>query len=237
VFFHHPTKHFLLPVTFTMSSFASLFILVLCLIQATSFPLKPVPNALGCDSAFRNDIVLSSKLRFSATALACSITRTIEVGDRFDRWRFLSNVLEGDGDSDTVNQVLFQVLDGALKYPRPTKNEESTETGSPEMTSELKEKLETLLKKGTDGRVNILGEASHGDGSVVELLEGLLPDPREDEDAHKSIWDTVIEIHGREMVQYNETNPSPEWRISSLVARLLIHFDFIIYGNPTGPLV
>jgi hypothetical protein len=82
-----------------------------------------------------------------------------------------------------------------------------------------------------------LGEESHGDGSMVELLEGLLPDPREDEDAHKSVWDTVIEIHGREMVQYNETNPSPEWKISSLVARLLINFDFIIYGIPTGPLV
>ena len=65
------------------------------------------------------------------------------------------------------------------------------------------------------------------DDKLVEKFENLLPDPLDDEDAHKSTWDMVLEIHGRDMVKANEMNATTEWRKLCLTARLLIHYDFL----------
>jgi hypothetical protein len=68
----------------------------------------------------------------------------------------------------------------------------------------------------------------------LEKLETLLPDPRENEDAHKGSWDTVLELHGREAVKINERKATPEWKAICMVARLLIYFDFMTRGVPTS---
>jgi len=90
---------------------------------------------------------------------------------------------------------------------------------------------------------------------VLDRLEALLPDPIEDEDAHKGLWDTVIELHGREATKLDEQrrirrsqqHQSPaavasegdnddddddgqRWRACCLIARVLIHFDFLSRG-------
>jgi hypothetical protein len=154
------------------------------------------------------------------------------LNDRFSRWRFLQGILEEEADNDIVNQILFQVLEGAVKFTKP-KGDDAQETGSPEITTELKEKMEKVLSTAIDGHISALGDS---DGSVLQLLEGLLPDPLEEEDAARSVWDTVIELHGREAVKFNEANPTPEWKISCIVARLLIHFDFLTLGIVTSPI-
>ena len=64
------------------------------------------------------------------------------------------------------------------------------------------------------------------------LLERLLPDPLRDEDAFKGLWDTVIELHGRESVRINEQLNTLNWRTRCLIARALIFFDFLSVGIP-----
>ena len=103
------------------------------------------------------------------------------------------------------------------------------ETGSPEMTEEYQAKINKVLDISN-------GAVSTDDELILELLEDILPDPQEDEDASKSLWDTLIELHGRDMVKFNETNRTKEWRVRCLVARLILHFDFIIYGIVTEPI-
>jgi len=73
---------------------------------------------------------------------------------------------------------------------------------------------------------------------LFERLEKLLPDPIENEDDFKSAWDTLLEIHGRESVKINENQipKSMEWKIATVVTRLLIHFDFLQIGIVDSPL-
>ena len=101
---------------------------------------------------------------------ACSLLETSFV-DHFDRWRFCQGILEGEAQGDLVNQVLFQVLEGAFQFPRP----KSDEAGSPEMTAKLKGKIENCLATATGGRVAAI---RNPESNVIELLEELLPDPR-----------------------------------------------------------
>jgi hypothetical protein len=61
-------------------------------------------------------------------------------------------------------------------------------------------------------------------------LERLLPDPALDEDASKGLWDTVIELHGRESVKINEQINTMNWRTRCLIARVLIFCDFLSDG-------
>jgi hypothetical protein len=72
---------------------------------------------------------------------------------------------------------------------------------------------------------------------LLELLEQLLPDPDNDEDAAKGLWDTIIELHGRESVKINERQIPQNigWRTRCLIARLLIYYDFLTDGlsSPT----
>lgn len=201
--------------------------LVSLFICSSAFTRTPTTKALYFYSGFPVPTT-------PVTSLASSQGSPLEgFGDRFDRWKFLQNVLEGEVQDDFANQVLYHVLDGALKYPRP-KYGNSEETGSPEMTAELREKIEDVLATGADGRVSAMGKTKQ---NIIDMLEGILPDHREDEDASKSVWDIVMELHGREMVKINETNPTDEWKICCLVARLLINFDFINYGIVTAPLL
>ena len=158
--------------------------------------------------------------------------------DRFDRWRFLQNLLDGEAKALTVNQMLYYVLDGYLKYPRP-KQENSDETGSPELTAELRAKIEKILDESADESIAALEdpECVPGRGFDLLKLEGLLPDPQEEEEAFKSLWDVVMELHGREMVKIDESKATPQWKACCMIARLFIHFDFVVYGIVDSPLV
>jgi hypothetical protein len=82
--------------------------------------------------------------------------------------------------------------------------------------------------------------------SMLERMERLLPDPVEDEEAHKSAWDVVMDLHGRESVRVSEESlrrerergggglriraRSLQWRTLCSVGRVLIHFDFLTKG-------
>lgn len=80
--------------------------------------------------------------------------------------------------------------------------------------------------------------------SVVNQIERLLPDPVEDEEAHKSAWDLVIELYGREGVRVREENiqrngvegskENMSWKTLCCVARVLIHYDFLNKGILSG---
>jgi len=65
---------------------------------------------------------------------------------------------------------------------------------------------------------------------ALEGVEKLLPDPIDDEDAHKTCWDLVMEMYGKEAVKAEEMDRSEEWRTRSAVVRMLIHFDFLESG-------
>ena len=201
--------------------------------------LKPTSPTSSCryqSSSYRNGFVSYPTLG-ALSSSSSDIVEKFRGSDRFDRWRYLQNFLDNECNGDDVNRIFFLVLDGFLKYPRP---EFKGETGSPELTEDLRNKIENLLKDATtDGKILAFQEpnCSPGSAELIEQLKGLLPDPTDDEDASKSLWDTLISLHGREAVKFNEMNPSPEWNAICLVTRLLIHFDFLMYGIVDGPLV
>jgi hypothetical protein len=66
--------------------------------------------------------------------------------------------------------------------------------------------------------------------AVADQLDALLPGPDDDEDAFKGLWDTVIELHGREAVKIDEARGSSTWEGCCTIARLLIHYDFLSDG-------
>jgi len=144
--------------------------------------------------------------------------------DRFERWRFLRDLLDGDGDETVINFLLYKVLESHKKNTI-SKSPEEDASGSPELTHELIAKIEGALELADQHALLILGEGT--DEELLRKLEDLLPDPVKEEDANRSVWDTLMEIHGRELVKANETNATLEWRKLCLAARLLIHFDFL----------
>ena len=160
-----------------------------------------------------------------------NVVDRLELSDNFNRWRFLQNFLDGEIDASDANQVLYSVLDAFLKFPPP----DSSEVVSPLATSEISNVIEELLVSCEQGSIPAFSDpdCSPGDVEVLEKLELLLPDPRENEDAFKGSWDIVIELHGREAVKINEGKGRPEWKALCMVARVLIYFDFMTRGVPT----
>jgi len=172
--------------------------------------------------------------------------------DRFDRWRFLQEFLDGDHpSSDVVNVVLYRVLEGALKYPRPAGGGDTLGSEDTiEMTAVVKERLEKIISEySTEGRVKAVVTINKSDEGyereekkaleILEQIEGVLPDPVENEDDYKSLWDFMIELHGREAVKIHQSqNPvSTDWKIANTVTRVLLHFDFLTLGIVDNPLI
>lgn len=161
--------------------------------------------------------------------------------DRFDRWRFFQDFLEGDYPSpDVVNIILYRVLKGALKLPQTS---DGSDSEAVEISAEVREKIEEILSDySTEGRVEAVVTITNTDidyeeahekvSDILQQLEMVLPDPIEAEQDYKSLWDTVIEIHGREAVKYNESQKpvSLDWKIASTVTRVLLHYDFLTHG-------
>jgi hypothetical protein len=65
---------------------------------------------------------------------------------------------------------------------------------------------------------------------VLDLFSQLLPNPDIDEDAAKGLWDTIIELHGRESVKINEQKQYIGWKTRCYIVRLLIYYDFLTVG-------
>ena len=137
----------------------------------------------------------------------------------------MRDLLDGDIDDAVINATLFSVLHDFLQNLslKRSSNEETSSLFTPELTFKLKD---ALAQSAGEKRIEIFREASN-DEELLKKLQDLLPDPQEDEDAYKSTWDILMEIHGRDLVKSNENDSTPEWRKLCLVARLLIHYDFL----------
>ena len=148
-------------------------------------------------------------------------------------------LLEEETNAQDTNQILFCVLDGYLKYPRPSFRDDSEETGSPEMTAERKSAVESLLQQALDGEIPVLIDSEDdmpANELILQMLEKVLPDPVEDEDGMKGTWDTVMDLYGREGVRLNEQSAEPGWTSRCLIARVLLYHDFLTYGLIDSPL-
>lgn len=226
-----------------------------------SYSFQPAITAPGINSCFGQCRLISrpviQRIKFSSTSLGLSGSEIESTSipfdgseDRFDRWKFLQDLLEGDyPSSDVVNKVLYRVLDGVLKYPRPSGGRDTLGSDDTvEMTADVKETIKSILADhSTEGRVNAVMAMGNGDKDFVkdkkaaletlEKLERVLPDPVENEDDYKSLWDTVIELYGREAVKYNESQKPVllDWKIANTVTRVLLHFDFLTFGIIDAP--
>lgn len=229
-----------------------------------SHSFQPVVVTAGINSSMGqcrlNRRPVSCRIEFSATAVGMSGSgsdiESIPIPfdgseDRFDRWKFLQDVLECDyRTSDVVNVVLYRVLEGVLRYPRPSGGRDTQGSDDTvEMTADVKDIIKAILADySTEGRVNAVMSMSIDDEDLekgekvalatLEKLESVLPDPVENEDDYKSLWDTVIELYGREAVKYNESQKplALDWKIANTVTRVLLHYDFLTYGVIDAPL-
>ena len=247
-----------------LTTFIGNVMLLLASHSEYSHSFQPVVVTAGIDSCMGqcrlNSRPVSFRIDFSTTAVGMSGSgsdiENISIPfdgseDRFDRWKFLQDVLEcGYPSSDLVNVVLYQVLEGVLKYPRPSGGRDTQGSDDTiEMTADVKEIIKEILADySTEGRVNAVMSMSNNDEDIekggklalatLEKLESVLPDPVENEDDYKSLWDTVIELYGREAVKYNESQKpvALDWKIANTVARVLLHFDFLTHGVIDAPL-
>lgn len=158
------------------------------------------------------------------------LSQRLGLDDRFDRWRYMQRLLDEETSIEDTNELLFAVLNGYLKLPRPA--------GSPELTRELRRQIEELLANSYASKsINVVTAADDEiEISLFEALEAILPDQYEDEDSHKSMWDTMNDLYGREAVKINEREGRPEWRSRCIATRLLIHYDFLTAGVVDVPI-
>ena len=175
-------------------------------------------------------------------ALQASLADQLGLSERFDRWRFLQKVLDEEVAAEPTNQLLFQVLEGYLKYPRPVVAG-SDLTGSPERTLERVQRVADVVQRAAgETSIPLVSDINDDDDNDennnhwISILEDLLPDPVEEEDDHKGTWDTLMELHGRESVKWNQQNPSTVWNTRCLATRLLIYYDFLSLGVVDTPL-
>ncbi len=108
--------------------------------------------------------------------------------------------------------------------------------------------------EGLSSKEDVMVEVDGNALSILKKIELVLPDPDEDVEAHKSAWDVIVELHGRESVRMEEEKlqrenavkiatssmssginvkyraQSLQWRTLSTVGRVLIHLDFLTKG-------
>lgn len=164
-----------------------------------------------------------------------SVIDRLDLSDNFNRWRFLQNFLDAEVDASDANELLYLVLNSFLDDVSIPSNKLG-DPESPITVAEIRDLIDELVKR--DGKDKIAAfrdpQCSPGDDDVIDKLERLLPDRRENEDAFKGCWDTVVDLHGREAVRINEGRSTPQWRALCVVARVLIHFDFLARGVPSA---
>jgi hypothetical protein len=172
--------------------------------------------------------------------LAAELRDSLRLYDRFDRWRYMQRLLDDEIQSDQINLLLYVVLDGALRYPRPVYGS-TGETGSPDITKELKSAIVEALAwsekrslSDENMRVPLLGvsENCKDNKELESLLENqVLP---QDDEVSKGLWDIVGEIHGREAMKIDSR--SAEWLKLCLASRVLLCYDFLTLGVLSGPI-
>ena len=137
--------------------------------------------------------------------------------DRFSRWRFLQQVLDEESDKHQTNFILGHVLRNYLYT--------SGDAAAPEHTQKRISAVQAVTNLALpDGSIPVL---PHCDSVLFDMLQSTLPDPQEEEEAYKSNWDMVMEIHGREAVKVDEQAGEASWKTCCLVARVLLFYDFL----------
>lgn len=116
----------------------------------------------------------------------------------------------------------------------------------PSIDYELEVLMGTLMKKSSNDAPTAITEIHPQALSIVNQIEQLLPDPVEEEEAHKGAWDVVIDLYGREGVRVREEavqrngvigNANREnlsWKTLCCIGRVLIHYDFLTKGILSG---
>jgi hypothetical protein len=158
----------------------------------------------------------------------------------FDRWKFLQQTLEGDISTLQVHQILYSTLNTTLnKIQVQFEATTLTTTGSSSPFTQQYQSLPILLNHSADIIQALISSSQNKDvdlkieplsTTTLQLLESLQPDPLEDEDAYKSCWDLVLELHGQEATKWAEKNGDLHWKVRCSVVRLLIHYDFLTHG-------
>jgi hypothetical protein len=192
-----------------------------CLNYPSSIPAKVLPFQSKIQpTPFHTTTATTTRLGESAQP--SSVAERLKLSDRFDRWKFLQDVLDDFVEEDDLHQVLYAVLKGFSLQPQ-----EPLEEGSlPLATPVQKDLVAQLLQEFQSTQAIPVGT----DSVAWNRIEALLPDPLEDEDAFQGSWDTVMELHGREMVKVHQEKATERWRALSTVARVLIHYEFLTEG-------
>lgn len=182
--------------------------------------------------------------------------------DRFDRWRFLQRLLDGEVNPTDTAGVLMALLEEKFDTRRqpkallPNGSEENMEDNSTVLTAERFTAVERFLSNDrnlrgvqqfltTGSESEKMSDDNEATGIVVTAtattttpsasllmdLETLLPDPIDDEDASKGLWDIVIELNGRESVKINERDGRFAWKLRCMIARILLYYDFLSKGR------
>jgi hypothetical protein len=180
----------------------------LCLVHgAQSFTIQPFRMNLGTHR----------------TALSSVVDR-LDLSENFNRWKYLQNLLDEELEAQDVNEVLYVLI---YNYKNQVGFDPDDST-APERTSELLEVVDSLLQQ-YDGSIPVLKDPDciPGNTDVLSVVEKLLPDPLDKEEAFKGAWDTVLELHGRTSVGFNEGQGRPAWKTVFMVARVMIYFEFL----------
>ena len=176
----------------------------------------------------------------SESTNAQSLTHQLDIAGGFDRWRYVQKMLDLETDPLVDNQLLFHVLQRYLTHPAVGPDS----LASPERTRVRLKLVQSILEETADNAsipaLNADGSrltneddpekaVSSSSNSVVSTsLEDLLPDPTDEEDADKSLWDGIAELHGKAAVAIDQKDPL--WKARCLVARLLLFYDFLQKG-------
>ena len=163
------------------------------------------------------------------------------------------NATNGDGEKDGLpSPILDDEMRGVIEKlvgdimtikATPGESRFLHNFVQPPIDYELEVLMGTLMNK--EGPISTETSEIHPQAvSVVNQLEKLLPDPVEEEEAHKSAWDLVIELYGREAVRVREENiqrngvesskENMSWKTLCCIGRVLIHYDFLNKGILLG---
>lgn len=187
----------------------------------------------------RTDWRLSTADDFSSSSSSpSSLTARLKLYDRFDRWKFLQELLDDMVEDEDVHQLLYVVLSEYQASPKDdNRDADDVDDEDDDKEDEGKSNIRIATPQQRDIVTALLENANANTGipamtdtAILQQIEQLLPDPEEDEDGMKSCWDTVMELHGRESVKVNEEAGDPRWKAVSIVSRVLIHYEFLLDG-------
>mmetsp|Transcript_10127 Transcript_10127/g.11598 ORF Transcript_10127/g.11598 Transcript_10127/m.11598 type:complete len:232 (-) Transcript_10127:86-781(-) len=159
-----------------------------------------------------------------------AVLERLDLTEQIDRWLYLQDLLEGDAKGEDTNEILFSVINSFLDYPPPRKftDEEGENIILEDSHVETMENLVSI--DGCSIQALKDPDCKAGELIVVNALEGLLPGEFENNDAYKSLWDMMEQLHGREAVGQSKASDGPNWDARCVVARVLIYFDFLQDG-------